>query len=311
MHEVLDLERWKREFSLEAHRAYWRERVKEWVKNDPKYYSSQQKIDEAMARAGSPTFGAIIGPSDIAIVEQWREVLRMDERARRAAPCDVFVWALGEPPDSRMTKIGGAPFWPVGCEWPLDERGRPLQFVGQLCFVDSLDLGLPRLPGDILSVFIALDEEGILLWPYPESYHFKWLRADAPNAADATKFPTFDRPLRAVFGVRHRTRDLDLIQPDGDYAPEDQETYMISTLEATKIGGFPYWIQNEVEMDGTYLGSMASIQVAYQNIWPFVNVQRVESPSEVDEGLLRFADMGMVNLFLNDDGSVGVSGDCY
>lgn len=213
-----------------------------------------------------------------------------------------------------MTRMGGVPYWPADLDWPQDEAGDPMQFIAQFCFLDSHDLGLPALPGEILSVFVTTNEDGYRNVLYPEAIWCEWLSAELTYPLDPDAAPKFKMPLRSLYGVRHRTLDFDVLQPDDDVPEDLWDAWCCGILEGTKIGGLPFWPQQPEPMEGTFLGSIGSVSIGPNNYWPFVNVERIQYDLTTGHSsscqFLMIGDLGLINLFLNDDGTVGVSTAC-
>src|SRR4051794_36092617 len=116
IHERFDLDRWKNIFPLNELRAQWK----------------KSGIRE-------PSGTDVIGPSDLAVIEQIREeafAQRPDASLERI-PTDVFVFGVGEPARRDVTKFGGLPYWPRSRPWPHTRQGASMQFAAQVCFADS------------------------------------------------------------------------------------------------------------------------------------------------------------------------------
>src|SRR5438105_1740921 len=92
---------------------------------------------------------AVVGPSDVAIVEQIRRKAGGPATLGPSVPTDVFVLAKGEPKRRDVTKVGGLPYRPADLEWPERPDKVPFTFLAQFQFGGSRDL-VGRLPGDVL-----------------------------------------------------------------------------------------------------------------------------------------------------------------
>ena len=228
----------------------------------------------------------------MAVVEQLRQELFAGKRLE-TAPTAVFVFANGEPPDRRMTKLGGLPFRSADKAWPCDNRGRPLVFVGQLNFID-IPAADPPLPADILLVFADLDD--------PLDVHnlrFEWGGMDltGPLAHQAP-----GHALDAVFGVMHKTWDVVALDEISVEQIEKYRRYwLLLELEGTKIAGCPSWIQGDEspDDDSLFIGSLGSISRAPNQRWPWVNTERPVGEWDGEKRLLMWGDMGCLYLFWN------------
>ena len=127
-------------------------------------------------RYAAPTYNAeiITSPLHICHNEQLRRIVKPLIDWGPEVPVDVFVWASGEPPEPYLTKIGGVPYRPADLDWPVNQYGRPLQFLAQFCFADSKDL-VGDLPGDVLLAFV---EDGDYEF---ESLHCEWQQLGIRN----------------------------------------------------------------------------------------------------------------------------------
>ena len=118
-------------------------------------------------------FGCLItGPADIAHVVQLRSEALKGTSDLAAVPCDIFVFAQGEPTRRDVTKVNGVPYRPAALPWPVTADGAPMTFLAQFRFTESADL-TGKLPGDILVVFISDDD----LYPFDqpqETLRFEW-----------------------------------------------------------------------------------------------------------------------------------------
>jgi hypothetical protein len=109
----------------------------------------------------------ITSPRHICNNEQLRKAAHDQFDWGEAVPMDVFIMAVGEPPNRHATKIGGMPYRPAKTPWPTGKDGKPMSFLAQINFADSRDL-TGELPGDVLLVFTPDAHD------YIESLHFEW-----------------------------------------------------------------------------------------------------------------------------------------
>ncbi|HHK41181.1 MAG TPA: hypothetical protein ENJ50_02080, partial [Planctomycetaceae bacterium] len=59
----------------------------------------------------------ITSPSELIGWEVMRD--RYGIRDPHAVPCDLFVWGFREPPDRRLTRVGGVPWLSKDTPWPV------------------------------------------------------------------------------------------------------------------------------------------------------------------------------------------------
>jgi uncharacterized protein YwqG len=243
------------------------------------------------------------------------EALRDKHELRRptGSPVDVFVFGEGEPTKRHVTKIGGLPYWPAEKPWPTNADGSPFWFLAQLNFADSLDL-LPRLPGDLL-VILTEDEES-WLWDDQETVHFEWQTVKNEQLITSQQFPAFEHEYEYVdcYGVIHRTEDY---PESAEVANELDvgESYNLAVLNATKIGGAPNFIQGDQGIPGIFLAQLASIQPAPRVSFPWVNREEPYDLGFDKNGIYgnqqMIGDMGSLYLFLQEDGSIRCTTQCY
>jgi len=305
IHEQLDITHWKQVFSVAQMRA-----------------EGQQPDDYNIG-----------GPRSIAVIEQLREEAFATLPGIERVPTDIFLWNLGEPEQRAVTKISGVPYRAAGKPWPLAPSGIPMNFVAQFCFADSRDL-LPPLPGDLLLVFIE-GKEIRLKHPIPgwernviydivlghrnrhysavesarlSAVTFEWVSLGEFPLITPEEMPELPWKLVPVYGTRYRTWDYPNI--DGFAYPEVAE-HIVTTLEATKIGGTPPSPWQPQDDLGSYLCTLNSVFYADTPVYPFLNVPGPISTEEWRAHLnnptrdfLKIGDMGLMNIFLAADGSL-------
>lgn len=113
---------------------------------------------------------SFLGPDHICLAELLRREVGVYSSPATLDPVesDVFVLGYGEGPGRCITKIGGLPYMRKDCPWPISkETGRPLSFICQFRFSESVDI-VGELPGDVLLVFCYK-------LGYPEWY-FMWCK---------------------------------------------------------------------------------------------------------------------------------------
>lgn len=239
----------------------------------------------------------ITSPYDLYSVETLRD--RYNLRNNTGVPTDVFVFGKGEAPDRTMTKIGGLPYWPVDKPWPTGLRNLPLTFLGQINFTDSKDI-VGNLPGNILLLFVQHEQ----FWVDEDqsSVQFEWINSGAMPLIPKEKVPESLWTFATCYGVIHRTQDFRDIW--------DAEYYLLDTIQGTKIGGLPSYIQEEVKMEGRFLFQLASIQAAPHVEYPWVNVRQPAGLQFDGNGIyahenqFSMADMASIYVFIQEGGEL-------
>ncbi len=261
----------------------------------------------------------ISSASDLIGWEKGRTLYKIEDDC--AVPCDVFVWGVGEPPDRRLTRVGGVPWLPRRTPWPVI-GDVVTTFLCQFDFRDSRDLRGQRvsgaLPGDLLLVFVA--DDSAALSGDDQAMRFVWVSAEETDIVTAAEVPKPSCPFNFVtaWGVRYRTADIPSKWEEAYEIPEDAaggRCWSLPVLWGSKIGGVPYNSQeNQTEQPPDYLCQLVSIQ-ASNTRWPWVDR---EAPLQdfgsdgihEDKNCLMIGDMGEVTFFLRDDGSVTVQSAC-
>lgn len=238
-----------------------------------------------------------------------------------AVPCDLFVWGTGEPPDRRLTRVGGVPWLPKRTPWPV-VGDVVTNFLCQFDFRDSRDFTGQRasrpLPGDLLLVFVA-GEEG-MLWGNERDMRFAWASADETEVYSAADVPEPTRPFEFVtaWGARYRTSDVPTKLEQAHEIPESEGCWDLPTLWGTKIGGVPYNSQGTHEgVPNGYLCQLVSIQASPETKWPWIDREEPlnlefddEESISADKNCLMLGDMGELTFFLRDDGTITVEFAC-
>lgn len=90
---------------------------------------------------------SVVGPRDVCQIEYLREKAQTQYPLGEPAPADLFVFALGEPEDRSVTKIGGVPYRPADLSWPryndnlyLDDEDEDIELWGRLSKYVQLNL---------------------------------------------------------------------------------------------------------------------------------------------------------------------------
>lgn len=298
LHLRLDLQHWITQFPLDRLRAEARDFVLKRREELPEEYPTDTEIYRHI-KLMEPCGEILVGPGSLAVNEQLRaEAYAGGRYGGLRVATDVFVWARGEAPNPAMTKIGGLPYRPRSTPWPLDEQGRPMRFVAQICFADSRDM-VGDLPGDVLLIFG--DDDALIA--APQSLALEWSRIGISDLV--SELPQVGgEALAPCYGVIQRTEDW----PDGlDAVEHTVGPWRHFTFEGTKIGGVPSYIQGEPLVTGRFLASLGSISFVYPNDPP-IN----QSEPRGDYNDLMIGDMGTLYLFLDDwSGGVVAESQCY
>ncbi len=272
----------------------------------------------------------ISSPYDLYAVERLRDEHGL--RKGTAVSTDVFVMGVGAPKARHVTKVSGLPFWPRSREWPGASEDSPYQFLAQFNFADSHDL-VPKLPGEILLVFVPQDDED-WLWE-TDRMRFEWVSAAEGNLIPSLPAGVGRYSKSEWYGVLHRTCDY----PDqGKIARklEVDQPYDLPIINGTKIGGAPHRIQTQMEYrvdphSGWLMGSpsgqkepemrflcqLTSIQAEPNVPYPWTNREEKLTLAFDAKGIYGddnqclFGDMGSIYFFLNQAGECAASTECY
>lgn len=181
-------------------------------------------------------------------------IVRRDEFLKGRAPVDIthtsqaFVWNVGEPDERYLTKIGGLPFLPKEYPWPERSSGNPQPFIGQLSFVDSMDVLPCRLPGDVLLFFGPMDD--------PESWQPVWMPLSASSqplvtwrdvATASDQLPLFGDIWEV--GVNDQWQFQFWPDEDGGGPELDEEKACLFQLWATQICEAPFSFGRRIHLD--------------------------------------------------------------
>ena len=296
-HERFDFDKWKSVFSLTG-----------GIEGQPNTWLRKLIARLARKLPTVPIGGEIItSPYDIVMVETIRNRVLKGRNVGIPVPTDVCIMARGEPVNRAVTKIGGLPYWPLDRPWPSRTDGNPLTFVAQFNFVDSMDITGP-LPGDLLVIFA--DSEAECGYIEGSETHLAWFSLDQRFTL-VEHAPETDWPIDPCYATLYRT--VDYPDVDSDIFEAYSSPYLFPCLEGTKVGGAPRWIQNAEPMPGRFLGTLGSVQPAYEQPYPFLNVpDPITTYNELFGGhYLMIGDMGSYYLFLDDEGQVTITGQCY
>jgi uncharacterized protein DUF1963 len=284
IHERLDIAYWKSFFSLRHLRQ--------------------------AAEGETPEACIISGPYDIAVLEQLREASYAHLPGIERVPTDIFVWSRGESDQRAVTKIGGLPYRVTERPWPVAPSGAAMTFAAQICFADSRDI-VPVLPGDVLLIFTEAknwgDEENPLYDFMGEgeddsSLLFEWVPLTTLPLVTRQDIPETGLQIMPCYGSIHRTWDYPHV--DGFAYPEIAQ-HIPPVFVATKIGGVCPYQDMEYHSTEGYFCSLSSLDNEIYQPFPFLNVPEPISGDEWKHSHpLTIGDVGLINLFLNRDGSI-------
>jgi hypothetical protein len=312
IHERFDLDLWARRLPFDRLYEQARNRVRLLNSANP-LASNDPEVETWAARRFAFGTSPIDGPRPLLALEYLRR-----NPPRQLPPdalaVDVFVWSIGEPQNPACTKIAGTPYRPADEPWPVGPSGRPMDFLAQICFADSPDLArMPigageqeqPIPGDVLLIFC--DGEWCCDWTdEPEAVHFEWRPLGLTNWARADRVPPRRWKITPTHAQIHRT--VEYHDP-----PDAQHSLILSSwtdadsilrVEATKIGGIPFFQQGDRSLPGRHLCALASLMAA-DEAWPLLNVERKPPDrNQVDHELLMFGDLGEMNISIDEHGGL-------
>jgi hypothetical protein len=301
VHEKLDIEEWISRFPLAEARQEVRHFVERRRRERPEDYPDEGAVEEHIGLI-SPGGEIVTAPRDLAIAEQLRREALAGQHAR-GVPTEIFVFGRGEPTRREATKVGGLPYWPAWQNWPCSSDGRPLSFIGQLCFADSQDI-VGKLPGDVLLIFGPRGSE--YLDPDESELEVFWRNIDDGDLIEPSAIPETEFPIPPSYGVIHRTSDYPGTESLlGGY----REAELLAVLEGTKIGGAPRWIQYPEPLPGRFLCALGSLAFPVDMPYPFVNVPEPIGDMGVHGPM--WGDMGTLYAFLDSDDTLHVVVQCY
>jgi hypothetical protein len=272
----------------------------------------------------------ITSPFDLFSVERLRD--KHDLRKGQALPTDVFVFGKGKPALRQTTKVSGLPYWPKNRDWPEADEGGPCQFLAQFNFSDSREL-VPDLPGEILLIFVPLDNED-WLWE-DELIRFEWLDINSGGLMEG--LPAGVKPYSDSewYGAICRSHDY----PESVQTVQELEidqAYDLPIVNGTKIGGLPSGIQTEAdfEIDSDsglpmfrddesgafcrhFLAQLTSIQAHPDVEYPWTNQKKKLNLGFNAAGIYGkgnscvFGDMGSIYIFIDVDGQCVATSESY
>ena len=229
-------------------------------------------------------------------------------------PIDVFLWRIAPPDHPYLTKLGGVPHREGNKPWPTNSEGEPYTFVGQFCFLDSLDLVSDLIKGDVLLVF--MEEDGTA--NPPSGIHLEWsnVELNVPTKSENCPPPSFMVP--ELSGVIYRCFDYPdsraIFQKEGHKKP-----YFLDYIYATSICRETCFIQiDQTRPDGALFCKLCHLPRHLSNFkqkWPFVDLEELNDsenildPYNSDWGkyTMSFDDAGCIYFFAEASGNVAWS----
>jgi hypothetical protein len=277
-------------------------------------YNYEFHLDKWMPRIGARVHqwhysGEIIcGPCDLCNNEHLRRMLVDQIHWGPPILTDIFVMAKGEPDLRHVTKLGGLPHRPRDLPWPKTSYGNPMTFLGQFCFLDSLDLAGP-IPNDILLIFLDSRNE------IPEKLYFEWYPFGIPDLITAAEIPKQPYAFASCYGHICRVQNFSNALPDPFIRDEKVEIcgmevlslYWIYQYQGTQIGTAPFYVQGNPGLPGRPLCSISTAVPADGVPFPWVNhadpIGEVEAPSIMKflKQYLYFEDSGCIYINIDDN----------
>lgn len=317
----LDRVRQNLQHKAEADLAHRKEWFAGFTAEEQSQWQAWKPRDEINPAVLQPQFQNVVGPYELAIIEQVRAELGLEPSNAAAVANDSFVWALGEPEIRHVTKVGGLPYWPKNQPWPViaddDEPnpkwrkqvGQPMTFLAQFCFSGSRDL-FPDLPGDVLLMFVE-DEE----FSRPEAVRLEWQPFGLTSLVEAADVTLPSWKFISAFGYRSRTADYSEFEGNADGFGSAGDH--LRSLGATKIGGLPHRIQPALDDESAshpperFLAQLSSLITTDDHYYPWINHREPWTDSTDDERCLNLVDAGLVSLHLTLYGHVTWGFECY
>jgi hypothetical protein len=110
--------------------------------------------------------------------------------------------------------------------------------------------------------------------------------------------------IEPCYGVVHRAYDY----PEGPYRDQfdiDERHRSARVIAGTKIGGIPWWHQDEETMPGVHLCTLAPVRPHFGDPYPFVNVEEAaSSDTPYVDRLMTWGNWETVYVFVDDHGSI-------
>jgi hypothetical protein len=212
-------------------------------------------------------------------------------------PVDVFLWRIAPPDYPYLTKLGGVPHREGNKPWPINSDGEPYTFIGQFCFLDSLDLVSDLIEGDVLLIF--MEEDGTA--NPPSGIHLEWSQRElkVPTMPENCPLPSFLVPQ--LSGVIYRCFDYPdsraIFKKEGYGSP-----YFLDYIYATAICRETSFIQiDQSRPDGALLCKLNHLSNSRKN-WPFVDLEELNESEDVIDPYN--SDWGRYTMNLDDAGCI-------
>jgi uncharacterized protein YwqG len=184
--------------------------------------------------------------------------------------------------------------------------------LAQFNFADSIDIIGDDLPGTVL--LLLTDSKDDWLWG-DDGLSFHWVSVDITPAKNLI-VPSAIGSSGPFYGAIHRSADYPEAG-DAAYELDMSQNYNLPILNGTKIGGLPHFIQSGTDTDNYFLCQLGSIQAAPYAPYPWVNQRDPLGLDFNNNGIYGedncavFGDMGSVYLFIDANGKVSRSFECY
>ncbi len=304
VHPRVDFEHWVTLFPMESFQRT----------EGPRQFSTTGSDDPL--DLWKPRGQIITSPSHLCEVELARRQYADVIGPHRSVPVDLFLWSTDPPKEPYLTKLGGVPHRESTKPWPTHD-GKTMTFVAQFCFVDSMDIVSDRLPGEIMLVFFP--DADCLFDQRPIFVEWSSTRLSSPAKADDCPAPSFIVPQ--LSGHIYRTREYPESQGVFEQAGHDQ-SYLLATTQATKIGRETFFIQNDPRTpDDELLCTLCSIHPQTYPPgakWPMIGLESLPDDWRLpDEHTgwgryeMMFADVGCLYFLIDRQGRVKVEWSCY
>jgi hypothetical protein len=227
-------------------------------------------------------------PGRAGVAEQRLDLYRLPNDVQGdGESCDVVWFVSGEPIDRCVTKIGGLPYRPARLAWPKAVDGTPLAFLAQICFGGSRNL-VGDLPGDVLVVFVPDEPDGIFTDLYVE-----WFPLGLKHLIGPEMVPDAVSPFAPSYGFVQRRSESG------------------RSHEGFKIGGIPYWIQQDEYRQERFLGALAGPRWDDRIELPARWKQTWAGDGNPQGREFSPGDAGIYNLFHSGGGKVRFTFQCY
>lgn len=209
-----------------------------------------------------------------------------------------------------LTRLGGEPWREANKAWPTDERGIPLTFLGQMCFVDSRDIHPFKLPGDVLLFFGQASRGGEWIDANSESIAIEWSSLTLKEPCSIVDCPWSAQLPFEFDGVLHRTvQYVDDDQVDAvcrkvgiEYGSQGLGRFLGTCISssANLPQGWPF-----MEGDGHTLLAVLSSVSSYGQ-WPLCDLESAMPEIRNDQGERRKATNRSFNFNIGDAGAIYV-----